>query len=574
MLGQQAELVLHGGIPHVDYEETYTGGLSWLYAAVFKITSVDLVNLRWALFVGASVAFWLVYAITRRYLRPAGAALATWVALVWSFPNYFAGLPSWWLLICALMCLWTLIRYVETQQLRYVLAAGLAAGVAIAIKQTGVYLFIAVVLTLLYIGQRTRASLWSAVVERVVRLGSAAAAVLFACAVLGARVFGAEGLYLLAPLVACAVALVLSAERESGSGGARSPLALASLAGLAAALPLACLVTPYVISHHLWELVHGALLLPRKRLMFVSVSMPELVASVQSSVPLLLLAFFGFRTRGAQRSVVWTIMMWTAAIMLPIHALWNVVSYQIVWQFARAAAALLPIAMAWRLASDRLQDPRKRAVVFASAAMLAWASLNQFPQAGPTYLLYAAPLAVIAGIVAVDAGPAVRRARMLPWAVLPLLFAVLSANRLYMGWLDDVPHDLRKEVFAWSRSPHRFESPLDLPRAHLDVSEEDARVYRGLVSSIGAHLRDGQLMAAPDCPEVYFLAGLPNPSGRMYDFFSISAGDDASPWLKSNVVVVNHTPAFSAAVSASVVTALRREFPQGQQIGQFEIRWR
>ena len=63
MLGQSAERVLHGGIPHVDYEEVYTGGLAWMYAAVFKATSIDLVNLRWALFVGASVAVWLIYAL-------------------------------------------------------------------------------------------------------------------------------------------------------------------------------------------------------------------------------------------------------------------------------------------------------------------------------------------------------------------------------------------------------------------------------------------------------------------------------------------------------------------------------
>src|SRR5947207_15979047 len=84
MLGQSAERVLHGGLPHVDYEEMYTGGLSWLYAGVFRVAGVDLLNLRWALFVGASLAICLVYAITRRYLRPASAGLATWVALVWS----------------------------------------------------------------------------------------------------------------------------------------------------------------------------------------------------------------------------------------------------------------------------------------------------------------------------------------------------------------------------------------------------------------------------------------------------------------------------------------------------------
>ena len=140
MIGQSAERVLQGGIPHIDYEEPYTGGLSWLYAGVFKVSGVDLLNVRWLLFAGAALASWLMYVIFRRYLAPAAAGLATWVAVGWSFPNYFAGLPSWWLLVCALACMWALIRHVETRQWQDVAVGGLAAGVAIAIKQTGIYL--------------------------------------------------------------------------------------------------------------------------------------------------------------------------------------------------------------------------------------------------------------------------------------------------------------------------------------------------------------------------------------------------------------------------------------------------
>ena len=98
MLGQSAERVLNGGIPHVDYEEPYTGGLTWLHAAVFKLAGIDLLFPRWLLFAGAVLAQLLTYAIIRRYLKPMGAAIAACVALVWSFPNYFAALPSWWLL--------------------------------------------------------------------------------------------------------------------------------------------------------------------------------------------------------------------------------------------------------------------------------------------------------------------------------------------------------------------------------------------------------------------------------------------------------------------------------------------
>src|SRR5690348_10746669 len=56
MIGQAAERVLIGQLPHVDYEEPYTGALSYFYAAVFKLTTIDLANLRWTVFLAALVA--------------------------------------------------------------------------------------------------------------------------------------------------------------------------------------------------------------------------------------------------------------------------------------------------------------------------------------------------------------------------------------------------------------------------------------------------------------------------------------------------------------------------------------
>src|SRR5262249_48239239 len=150
MLGQSADRVLHGDIPHVDYEEPYTGGLAWLYAGVFGIAGVDLLKLRWLLFAGAAAAAGLTYAILRRFLTPAASGFATGVALVWRFSNYFAAPPSGGLPTAALVCLWALIRYIETARWRHLIIAALAAGFAIAIKQTGIYLFIALIWSLLF----------------------------------------------------------------------------------------------------------------------------------------------------------------------------------------------------------------------------------------------------------------------------------------------------------------------------------------------------------------------------------------------------------------------------------------
>ena len=50
MLGQMAERVLAGEIPHRDFDDPYTGGLTYLHALGFKLFGVRLLSLRWLLF--------------------------------------------------------------------------------------------------------------------------------------------------------------------------------------------------------------------------------------------------------------------------------------------------------------------------------------------------------------------------------------------------------------------------------------------------------------------------------------------------------------------------------------------
>src|SRR4029453_7091374 len=47
LLGQSAERVLAGQLPHRDFDEVYTGGLSYLHALAFKLGGVRSIVLRW-----------------------------------------------------------------------------------------------------------------------------------------------------------------------------------------------------------------------------------------------------------------------------------------------------------------------------------------------------------------------------------------------------------------------------------------------------------------------------------------------------------------------------------------------
>lgn len=568
MIGQSAERVLRGGIPHVDYEEPYTGGLTWLYAAVFRFGGIDVLTLRWVLFAGASLAQLVTYSILRRYLAPVAAALISWLALVWSFPNFFAGLPSWWILICALCCLWAFVRYVETGTIWYAALAGLATGVAIIVKQTGVYLLVALVMSLLYEGSGgNELATPMSRTARVVRGGIAVSVFLFALAILRSRLALSEMLYLLLPVAACSRLLVSSGDRIPATQG-RTGLSAVIVAVTFAALPFACFAAPYAIHRQLPSLINGLLILPQKRLMFASMDMPS-AQFILLGIPLvaLLTPFPDFTHPSPLRGHLLVLASCIVALTLSIASVYNIWSYQIMWQSSRAFAALLPLVACWRLISGHIHDISQQRILFALCSMLAWASLVQFPFSAPIYFCYIAPLAIVAGAAAADLCPPQRRLALGAWGLQLLIFAVVTMNRGYVYNLGQ------------GHVPQALNVDMDLSRAHLRVSADDALTYRRLVALIARHAGDGHLIAGPDCPEVYFLTGRFNPSGTLFDFFSDKAPAveglaDTERWAGTNVIVLNHQPAFSPERSTGLMSEIRKVFPAGESVGKFEVRWR
>jgi hypothetical protein len=565
MLGQTAEWVLKGGLPHVHYQEPYTGGLTWLYAATFRLFGIDLINVRWLLFAAASFALIVVYAIVRRFLAPIGSALATWVALAWSFPNYFAGLPSWWVLICALGCIWALFRYVETALLRYVALAGLLAGCAIVIKQTGVYLLLAVAMSLLAGAKEpAQSSKVAGNLDRLLRLGVSVCTLAFATAIMSSRLGASEIAYLLVPIAASSLAL--ASARVVGFGSSlRSRVLALSLACAMAALPLIFLLLPYFVQDNFAEFVKGAIILPQRRLAFASAPLPP-VSQMVAGILMMTWMLPVPPTLTAREARVLNVVRWALAAGLAVAAFWSVLAYQFVFGSVRAVAALLPTLIVCLLLSSRVKDENQRRFLFISSSMLAWASLVQFPFGIGLYFCYVMPLAVIAAVAAADANAWLRRPGVLAWTALLLVFAVFSMNRGYAGTVG---------AFYVAR---QNDVPLNLERAHLSVTQDQVATYRRLVSLIDARLQQGRLLAGPDCPEVYFLTGRFNPSGAIFDFFLSAPGrsyvDDASGWTDAKVIVINRQPKFSPAVADSVLSQLRVAFPRGERVERFEVRWR
>src|SRR3989449_392535 len=109
-LAQSAERVLAGELPHRDFDEIYTGGLSFLHALAFRLVGTSLLAPRLVLF--AVFLAWLpaVYYVAGRFVSPLAAGLATLVAATWTVPNYSEALPSWYNLFFAGFGVVALIR--------------------------------------------------------------------------------------------------------------------------------------------------------------------------------------------------------------------------------------------------------------------------------------------------------------------------------------------------------------------------------------------------------------------------------------------------------------------------------
>ena len=139
LLGQSATRVLDGELPHVDFDEPYTGGLTMMHALAMKLLGMHSTSLRLVLLLFSIAATGVTYNIAIRVCTPWLAALVAWIALAWSVPNYFAALPSWYNLFFSLFGSLALIKYDESDKRTWLIGAGVFGGLSFLAKVSGLY---------------------------------------------------------------------------------------------------------------------------------------------------------------------------------------------------------------------------------------------------------------------------------------------------------------------------------------------------------------------------------------------------------------------------------------------------
>jgi len=125
---QSAQRVLFGEIPHKDFNDVYTGGLTYLNAFAFRTLGINLASMRYVLYVFFLAWVAAFFGVAVRFVSPPLSGCITLLAVAWSVPNYAAPMPSWYNLFFATFGLLAIMRYIETEHRRFLFIAGLCGG--------------------------------------------------------------------------------------------------------------------------------------------------------------------------------------------------------------------------------------------------------------------------------------------------------------------------------------------------------------------------------------------------------------------------------------------------------------
>ncbi len=569
-LAQSALRVLNGQLPHRDFVENYTGGLSFLHALAFRLGGTNLMSLRICVFLFFLLWIIAVLYIARQFTTALPAIAVMLLAAAWSLPQYPAAMPSWYNLFFAGFGTAALMRYLNVQTTRWLFLAGAFGGFSLLAKITGLYYVAAVLLFLVFREQQINAipeeeTTGSSALYSTFSITSLLA--FLACIVLLIRhhLDLRHITHFLFP-AACLVVLLIARERtvKTRAPGIRfavlTRMLLLFLAGVL--LPVLCFLLPYAFSQSLGVFFANVVGLLSSRIDALTAFRPTSPSYLLgAAIPVLLLTVAICWRRAASAYFVAIVLIALAAALLDPR----VAAWRDIWASSRlltplvvcfgAAVLLLRPTLASRL------SPLPQQQLFLLLALAAMCSLVQFPLPAPIYFCYSAPLTVIA--VSALATGCCRPAS--PWILggvlmFFLLFGVLRVqpDRIYAHWFF---------------GPQPAVRTMNLPRA-AGLKVEGAQVYEDLTDIVQQHLDNGQLIATSECPEVYFLSGAKNAT-------SADGGlrtDEFLPALRLSgvkVVVINLSPTFSSfTVTPDASRELAALFPNRSKVGDYLVCWR
>lgn len=575
-IAHAAERALQGQWPHRDFDDIYTGGQASYHALLFRLFGTDLFSMRIGLFVFTVGFVAAVYAIAMRFCKPWLAGAVTLLCLVWSVPNYFTGMPSWYNLFFATFSVLAILKHMESGHAHWLFAAGLCIGVSFLFKIVAIYAASAVLLFLIYReqsmaaeGERSGSKAYSILV-----LAGLASFVFFLGTLAARRPDAATILHFWIPGLALASVLAINERKlyqrpRAGRLPNMLRMAVPFLGGVL--LPAVLFAIPYAMSSSLDDLWQGVFVKPQVRFEAAQANLPPL--STQMLVLPLAVVLAGGAYWKSRR--IETVVMTLGAIGLGIALFFGgrQAVYEDVWGSVRALIPAL-VLVACPVFIGRGSGAKQ--LLFLLTAMAALVSVVQFPLSLGVYLCYALPLAILAVAALAMLRKSIPRRVLMVAMCFYLLYAAVWINGTYTYTL------------GMRRDKVEQELPLQLPRAHLQVAPHWVELYQALVAEVEKHSSRGDFIyAAFDSPDVYFLCDRKNPTRSLFEMFDRDFSGDSGDRVERikrtieehrvKVVVLRWGgERFSGKVPPELLEWLLQKFPHAVQMPHdyFTVLWR
>ena len=568
---QSAERVLNGELPHRDFEDLYTGGLSFLNALGFRVFGTTLGTMRIILFLFFLLWVPAVFSIASRFSSPLLCAAITLLAVAWSVPNYAAAVPSWYNLYFLTFGILALFKYLDSQRSGWIVLAGLSAGLSVLVKITGLYFVAAVLLFFIYLEQSCKLSPnVSPKNGRLYSIFISISLLLFVGLLLSLIRKTSGPTYVVHFFLPGAIVALDLLSREFQQAHPPDSQRFITLSKavlpflLGVSLPTSIYTLPYLRSNSLHSLIRGVFVLPQLHFKYTTIAPPGFSALWSTLLLAAIMAFAIFQ-RGQAR--------WIYASALAILAAWllvqsasNEILYRFIWS---STAFLIPVLIFSGILLLRSSvSPLFSQRFMLLLCVLALWTIVQIPFAAPIYFCFVTPVLILALLAFFSELKMPHQPSLFVLLGFYLLFVVLRVTPTFI-------------IEMGLRYRHDTQTlPLDLPRAGgLRIGAGDALLYEQLVPLIQQHATGQYIYAAPDCPEVYFLSGYRNPTPTIFDFFDDPASHAASVLEAVDrhgvkVIAILKTPAFSKPVDAVLLRKLEARYPYSASVGRFDVHWR
>jgi len=572
-LGQAAERVLNGELPHRDFDEMYSGGLTYVNALSFHLFGVRSESMRWMMmffFVPFSIS---VFAIARRACPAWAAGLVTFFCATITLPVYSAAMPSWYNLFFFTFGIYFLIRFIESEHKHWIICAGLAAGISMIFKVTGVYFLAAAMLFMVFHEQskseqhatRPARFLWiydAFVVGCLLIFASLSSKLVLPNSLLPSFV------HFCFPVFGVAAFLVFKQfKHRFGNPSSRFyqllSLQLPLIAGCA--VPVLAWIVFYLNAGAVDSLYQGMIVQPQQRLASASTRFPDLGWLI---LPIILIGVFtiGFWDKKdwvKKNAPIVTLAIGIFIFLIAIR--WEQKEAFMATFFSlRNLGPFVPlVAIGILLWNGRKGKSNDDSILFLLLAASSVGGLIQFPFASDMYFFYFAPIVALCVVmISKIQRPSARLVHCATLGV-AILFSVFHLN-------SHVPN-------ANITGTHRafVKESVGLPRCSLTVSGNMANMYRQAVAEIKKHAGNSEyIYAGPDFPEAYFLSGRKNPTTVFYDFFQPEFQQNPNQLIEQldlanvNVVAIKRFQVFSP-LNPEFEKAIHAEFPNQKNIAGF-----